>query len=86
MEGLSGAPITIIRRTNLSLVITMEQKNTEKEIAAIIARTLKKRDEVVVKGLGSFSVYHQKQKHRQENDGRILMDPPSDIITFMAEK
>lgn len=68
------------------MVIRMEQKKTEKEIAGIIARTLKKRDEVYVKGLGSFSVYHQKQKHRQENDGRILLDPPFDIITFMAEK
>jgi nucleoid DNA-binding protein len=64
----------------------MIDKKMELEITAIIAETLKQHSEVQIKGLGVFSVHHQKQDHRQEKDGRVLLAPPSDIITFVPEK
>lgn len=63
----------------------MVKNKTEQEVAAIIAGALKKHGEVSVKGLGSFSVRHCNQDHRQEKNGRILMDPPSDVIVFNPE-
>ena len=68
------------------MVNTMEYQTSEQAIASIIAGTLKEHRDVSVQGLGSFSVHHQSQDHRQEKDGRILLDPPSDIIIFTPEK
>ena len=64
----------------------MTEKKIEKEIVAILAAHLKKHDQVQINGLGTFSTSHQKQEQQQEKDGRIVMNPPADIIAFTPEK
>ncbi len=86
MAKLSGTTLSNLCRDNFLLVINMANKNTEQKLVALITGTLKKHGEVSVKGLGSFSVKHQKQKQQREKDGRILLKPPSDVIIFTPEK
>ncbi|MEX0680577.1 MAG: HU family DNA-binding protein [Balneolales bacterium] len=63
----------------------MTQKETEQKITALIAKALKQHQEVELKNLGVFSIFHRKQDHRQEKDGRVLLAPPADIITFRSD-
>ena len=67
------------------MVIKMVNKKTEQAMAATIADILREHRQVSVKGLGTFSVQHQKQDHVKEKDGRILLIPPTDVITFIPE-
>jgi nucleoid DNA-binding protein len=64
----------------------MTDKNTEREIATILAAQLKKHARIQINGLGTFSVEHKKQEQLQENDGRVVMKPPTDVIVFTHEK
>ena len=64
----------------------MTENKIEKEIVTILAAHLKKHDQLQINGLGTFSISHQKQEQQQEKDGRIVMNPPADIITFTPEK
>lgn len=68
------------------MVKHMTEKKYEKEIVAVLAGNLKKHGKAQINRLGTFSVSHQKQKQHQEKDGRIVMKPPADIITFTPEK
>lgn len=85
MATLSGTTISALWWVNIALVMTMIDKKTEREITAIIVETLKKHSEIYVKDLGSFSVQHQKQDHRQVKDGRVLLAPPFDTVKFDPE-
>lgn len=64
----------------------MTDKNTESEIATILAAQLKEHGRIQINGLGTFSVEHRKQEQHQEKDGRIIMKPPADLIVFTPEK
>jgi len=64
----------------------MTNNKTEKEIVNIITGTLKKHQDIHIAGLGTFSVQHQKQVQQQEKNGRIVLAPPSDAITFITDK
>lgn len=86
MAKLSRTALPDLWGCNFALVNHMAQNNTEREIAAIISGALKQHREVTVRGFGTFTVHHNRQEHRQEKDGRILMAPPSDVITFTPEK
>jgi nucleoid DNA-binding protein len=64
----------------------MTDSKTNKEIPALIAGALKKHNEVQVRGLGTFQVRHNQQNQRQEKDGRVILTPPRDEISFVPEK
>ncbi|MDI6402153.1 HU family DNA-binding protein [Balneolaceae bacterium ANBcel3] len=63
----------------------MDEQVFEIELADIISSTLKKHRELTISGLGTYSVKHVRQDNRQEKDGRVFMDPPSDVIQFVSE-
>ena len=55
-------------------------------ITEIIREEIVKKNEVVVEGLGVFKRDHQKQYQKQFDDGRVVMMPPKDKISFVADK
>lgn len=63
----------------------MADKQIEQEITALVSGQLKIHGQVQIEGLGTFSVRHKKQEQQQENNGRIVMKPPADIIEFAPE-
>lgn len=67
-------------------IMNKKQDKIEKEIAVIVSGALKAHRSVIIQDFGTFSVYHQRQEHRQKKDGSILLDPPADIVTFTPEK
>lgn len=86
MAALPGTPISVLRGINFSLVNHMTDKKAEQEIVTLLAGQLKKHGQVQINGLGTFSITHQKQEQQQDNDGRIVMKPPADVIVFTPEK
>ena len=64
----------------------MKDKKTEQEIIEIIAGSLKKHRGIYVKGLGTFSVQHQKQNQQQVKNGQVLLAPPTDVVFFNPDK
>lgn len=52
----------------------------------ILREEITKKNEVSVDGLGVFKPEHKKQYQKQFDDGRVVMMPPKDGITFVADK
>ncbi|MGK7368745.1 MAG: HU family DNA-binding protein [Candidatus Halalkalibacterium sp. M3_1C_030] len=52
----------------------------------ILREEITNRNEVSVEGLGVFKPDHKKQYQKQFDDGRVVMMPPKDKITFVADK
>ncbi len=52
------------------------------EIKQLVAQ----KNEVVVQGLGTFSVEHKQQQQITDDTGRIMLSPPEDVIKFVPEK
>lgn len=55
-------------------------------LAEVIREELTKKNEVTIDGLGVFKPEHQKQYQQQFDDGRVVMIPPKDKITFIPDK
>ena len=55
-------------------------------LTEIIREELAKKNEVAIDGLGVFKPEHQKQHQKQFDDGRVVMMPPKDKITFTPDK
>lgn len=63
----------------------MDQQILE-ALKEIVREEVVKENEVVIDGLGVFKPEHQKQYQRQFDDGRVVMMPPKDKITFVPDK
>lgn len=55
-------------------------------LSEIIREEVVNKNEVSVEGLGVFKPKHKKQYQKQFDDGRVVMMPPKDKITFIADK
>lgn len=55
-------------------------------LAEVIREELTKKNEVTIDGLGVFKPEHKKQYQQQFDDGRVVMMPPKDKITFIPDK
>lgn len=42
------------------------------------------KNEVNVEGLGSFTMAHRKQYQKKDENGKIVMMPPADIVEFKS--
>lgn len=56
-----------------------------KAFSEVIREEVTRKNEVRIDGLGSFKVDHQKQYQKQFKNGRVVMMPPKDTITFTPE-
>lgn len=63
----------------------METSSFIKAFSEVIREEVSRKNEVYVDGLGSFKVTHQKQYQKQFKNGRVVMMPPKDTITFTPE-
>lgn len=51
----------------------------------IVREQVSHKNDIEVEGLGAFQYRHRKQFQRQYDDGRVVMMPPKDTITFIPE-
>lgn len=51
----------------------------------VIREQVVRKNEVELDGLGTFRFEHRNQFQRQYDNGRVVMMPPRDTITFIAE-
>lgn len=52
----------------------------------IVREQISHKNEIEVEGLGAFCYRHRKQYQKQYDDGRVVMMPPEDVITFIPER
>lgn len=61
----------------------------DKKFAKAIVKEIKTHlldgNNVNIKGLGTFSVVHEKQIQKQDDAGRVMLLPPADKIRFTPE-
>lgn len=55
-------------------------------LSEIIREEVVNKNEISVEGLGVFKPKHKKQYQKQFDDGRVVMMPPKDKISFVADK
>lgn len=62
--------------------------NTEiaKALTEIIRNHAIKKNSVNIEGLGTFRAVHRKQHQAQYQNGRVLLIPPKDYLTFTPNK
>lgn len=51
----------------------------------IVREEVSRKNKVRVEGVGSFQFKHRKQFQKQFDNGRVVMMPPRDTITFIPE-
>lgn len=52
----------------------------------VVREQMTRRNSVQIEGVGSFRVEHRKQFQKQYDNGRVVMMPPQDAISFTPEK
>jgi nucleoid DNA-binding protein len=56
-----------------------------KAFSEIIREEVAQKNDVQLEGVGRFEFEHQKQFQKQYDNGRVVMMPPKDTITFVPE-
>ncbi len=56
-----------------------------KAFTEVVREEVARENEVRINGLGSFQFEHQKQYQKQYENGRVVMMPPKDTISFIPE-
>lgn len=56
-----------------------------KAFTEVVREEVARKNEVRISGMGSFQFEHQKQFQKQYDNGRVVMMPPRDTITFIPE-
>lgn len=56
-----------------------------KAFSEIVREEVASKNEVQLDGVGCFQFEHQKQFQKQYDNGRVVMMPPKDTITFVPE-
>lgn len=61
----------------------------QKEFLTALADTIRdqvvRKNEIHIKGLGTFKQVHKKQYQKQHANGQVVMIPPEDQVKFVAE-
>ena len=55
------------------------------ELANVIREELMKRGTVSIPSLGTFKVEHRSQERKSQDDGTVVMTPPSDRLHFSPD-
>lgn len=56
-----------------------------KAFSEVVREEVAQKNEVKVDGIGSFQFKHRKQFQKQYDNGRVVMMPPKDMISFSPE-
>lgn len=57
-----------------------------KAFKQVVREELIKKNSVELEGLGRFELIHKKQHQVKNDDGQVVMMPPSDVVEFTPEK
>ncbi len=53
--------------------------------ADIVREQMVRKNEIQIKGLGTFKQQHRKQFQQQRTNGQVVMMPPKDIVKFLPD-
>lgn len=56
-----------------------------KAFSEVVREEVARKNKVELDGIGAFKLEHQKQFQRQYENGRVVMMPPKDTITFIPK-
>lgn len=56
-----------------------------KAFSEVVREEVAQKNEIQIDGVGRFEFEHQKQFQKQYDNGRVVMMPPKDTITFVPE-
>jgi nucleoid DNA-binding protein len=56
-----------------------------KAFSEVVREEVARKNEIELEGIGRFQFEHQKQFQKQYDNGRVVMMPPKDTITFVPE-
>ena len=56
-----------------------------KAFSEVVREEVASKNEVQLEGIGRFQFKHKKQFQKQYDNGRVVMMPPKDTITFIPE-
>jgi len=56
-----------------------------KAFSEVVRDEVAQKNEVQLDGVGSFKFQHRKQFQKQYDNGRVVMMPPEDTISFIPE-
>lgn len=84
MAGILRTTFSSIRRGNSQIIMEMNNEFL-KAFSEIVREEVASKNEVRLKGIGSFQFKHKKQFQKQYENGRVVMMPPKDTITFIPE-
>jgi len=56
-----------------------------KAFSEVVREEVASKNEVQLEGIGRFQFEHKKQFQKQYDNGRVVMMPPKDTITFVPE-
>lgn len=62
------------------------QKDVVSALAHVVREALVQSKKVHIPDLGTFSVQHRLSQVKQQDDGRIVMTPPQDAVTFKPDE
>lgn len=84
MAGIHRAAIPGIWWYNCKVIRIMDKEFLE-AFGKVIREEISRKNEVIVEGIGSFQIEHCKQYQKQYDNGRVVMMPPKDVISFSPE-
>ncbi len=61
------------------------KNRTTSELVKVLKEELMNKGSVAIPSLGTFSVEHRRQQRVEYADGRIVLEPPKDIIAFTPD-
>lgn len=56
-----------------------------KAFSEVVREEVSQKNKVELEGVGHFAFEHKKQFQKQYDNGRVVMMPPKDTITFVPE-
>ena len=60
----------------------LSTEHVAKALAEVIREALIRNEKVDVHGLGTFEVTHHSSREEEAPDGRLLLQPPRDVVDF----
>lgn len=54
-------------------------------LSEIIRDQIVRKNEIQIKGLGTFKQEHIRQHQQQHSNGQVVMVPPKDVVKFIPE-
>lgn len=84
MAGICRKTLPSYRRYNHPVLVGMKE-DFIKAFVEVLREEVACKNKIILDGVGTFKFYHRRQFQKQFEDGRVVMMPPKDTVTFIPE-